>query len=66
VNQWDDESNNNHHATQPDTGFRPTYRTDVINGKPVVRFDDQFLRTDELTEEEQPITVTIVYRLRDG
>lgn len=39
VSQWDDASGNNNHATQGTSSARPTYQTNVLNGKPVVRFD---------------------------
>lgn len=39
VASWTDSSGNARHATQGTAGARPTYRTNVLNGKPVVRFD---------------------------
>lgn len=46
ISQWNDESGNNNHATQATGSYQPTYRTNVLNGKPVVRFvaSDDFLR----------------------
>jgi Big-like domain-containing protein/concanavalin A-like lectin/glucanase superfamily protein len=39
VTTWEDESGNGRDATQETAGEKPTYRTGVLNGKPVVRFD---------------------------
>ncbi len=36
---WEDQSGNGNDHTQATGSKRPTYRTDVVNGKPVVRFD---------------------------
>lgn len=39
VAQWDDSSGNAKHLTQGTAGSRPTYKTNILNGHPVVRFD---------------------------
>lgn len=39
VQQWNDQSGNVAHATQTTVGQRPTYRTAIINGLPVLRFN---------------------------
>jgi hypothetical protein len=39
LSQWDDSSGQANHVTQATGAARPTYRTNVLNGKPVVRFD---------------------------
>lgn len=39
VAQWDDESGNGWHLTQPTSGLEPIYKTGIINGLPVLRFD---------------------------
>ena len=39
VSQWDDESVNADHAVQATGSKQPTYKTGIINGWPVVRFD---------------------------
>jgi len=39
VTQWDDLSGEGNHATQTTEANRPTYKTGVLDGKPVVRFD---------------------------
>jgi hypothetical protein len=39
IQTWSDSSGNGNNFTQPTSGLRPTYRTGVLNGKPVVRFD---------------------------
>jgi hypothetical protein len=39
VSSWTDSSGNGRHATQATAGKQPTYKTNIWNGKPVVRFD---------------------------
>jgi len=36
---WKDTSGNSYNATQSTLGYRPLYKTKIINGKPVIRFD---------------------------
>lgn len=45
VAQWDDYSPNQRHQLQATTAARPTFKTNIRNGQPVVRFDgvDDFL-----------------------
>jgi hypothetical protein len=47
ISTWADESGNANDLTQPSTQ-KPTYKTNIINGYPVVRFDatDDFLTLD--------------------
>lgn len=39
VYQWNDQSGNGNHLTQPTSTKRPTYKTAIRNGLPIVRFD---------------------------
>ncbi len=39
VSNWDDLSSSNFDASQSNATYRPLYKTNIINGKPVVRFD---------------------------
>ena len=39
VGLWPDKSGNGNHASQSTTAAKPTLKTDIINGKPVLRFD---------------------------
>src|SRR5215831_1084104 len=39
VSSWTDSSTNNNPAIQATSANQPTYHTNVVNGKPVVRFD---------------------------
>lgn len=36
---WQDKSGNGRHMTQSTSGSRPLYKINIVNGKPVVRFD---------------------------
>lgn len=55
VATWNDSSSNARNATQATGGAQPIYRTALLNGKPVVRFDgvDDFLATGEFQQTEQ-------------
>jgi len=50
VSSWPDSSVNGNNATQASSGNRPLYKTNILNGKPVVRFDgsNDFLEFSEL------------------
>ncbi|PKN79410.1 MAG: hypothetical protein CVU48_05325 [Candidatus Cloacimonetes bacterium HGW-Cloacimonetes-1] len=39
VSNWPDQSGNNKNAVQDTTNFKPTYRTNIVNGKPAIVFD---------------------------
>lgn len=39
VSQWNDSSGNNNHAVQSAEANKPIYKTNILNGFPVVRFD---------------------------
>ena len=39
VSQWDDTSGNDRHVTQATPTSRPIYKTGILNGLPVLRFD---------------------------
>lgn len=39
IGQWNDLSGNDNHATQSTESYKPLYKTNVLSGKPVVRFD---------------------------
>src|SRR5687767_7057806 len=45
VTTWEDSHTSNHDATQATGAAKPIYKTGIVNGKPVVRFDgvDDFL-----------------------
>jgi hypothetical protein len=48
VAQWNDQSGNITHAICTPTIYRPTYVTNVINGKPVLRFSNHYLQTPNI------------------
>ena len=39
VQEWHDQSGNNHDLSQPNATFKPNYITNVLNSKPVMRFN---------------------------
>ncbi len=39
VSAWDDSGPDNQDAAQPSASFQPVYKTSVVGGRPVVRFD---------------------------
>ncbi|MFQ3599171.1 MAG: T9SS type A sorting domain-containing protein [Chloroherpetonaceae bacterium] len=45
VSQWNDISLNNNHATQTDLNRQPQRIENALNGRPVIRFDNGFLRS---------------------
>lgn len=65
VSQWDDESGNDHHATQGTSANRPLYRTSALNGLPGVEFDgsNDYLASAATYPSEQARTVFIVSQL---
>lgn len=61
LSQWDDESGNARHVTQATGANQPTYRTAVLNGKPVLRFDGSTDYMDvAFTALAQPNTIFLV------
>ena len=51
VNLWTDKSGNNNNALQNDTSKQPVFIDNVLNNKPVIRFDgiDDFMSFNEIT-----------------
>jgi hypothetical protein len=51
LSSWSDASGGGHHATQASGTLQPTYQTNELNGKPVVRFDgtDDFMTLGNLS-----------------
>lgn len=69
VATWQDESGNNNSVTQANAALQPRYRTGVMNGHPVVRFDG----TDQLEKNgavglsnKQRATWFVVLSTTDG
>lgn len=63
VTTWPDSSGLGHDVGQATAAKKPTYQTNEINGKPVVRFDavDDFLGNATLVVA-QPLTIVVVER----
>ena len=66
VATWEDSSSNNNDATQSTGGLKPVYKTNQVNGKAVVRFDnsDDAMATP-LSISAVPFTIFAVYRTND-
>lgn len=45
VTTWNDSSSNNNNATQSNEGYKPVYKTNIVNGKPVLQFYGKFMDT---------------------
>ena len=68
VQQWNDQSGNNRHASQATSGNRPVFRTGILNGKPVIRFTrsaSEVLQGDFGADFTQPNTMIVVFK-RNG
>lgn len=61
VDEWTDSSGNGNNATQTG-GNRPVYKTDIINGKAVVRFNGSTNYLDITSMNMQPATVFAVVK----
>jgi hypothetical protein len=63
VAQWSDQSGNTKHAICTPVANRPTFVTNVINGKPVLRFTNHFLQTPNIDLSATDKTdVYVVYK----
>lgn len=62
VGAWDDASGTLNHALQATAGKRPLYKTSILNGKPVLRFDgtDDDLKNAFVSGFTQPSTFLFV------
>ncbi len=63
VATWIDSSGNSNDATQAVAAARPLYRTNILNGLPIVRFDatDDVLNTPNNTLGVNPFSFFVVY-----
>jgi hypothetical protein len=61
VAQWNDQSGNSNHATQPTSGYRPVFKTNVQNGLPSVQFTAASLQYLFNAYQAMPITVLAVF-----
>lgn len=65
---WNDTSGNGNHATQGTAGFKPLYKTNVVNTKPAIRFDgtDDVLTTTASLSYGTTMTALVVSRSTGG
>lgn len=78
VASWTDESGNSRHAVQATGANKPLYKTNIVNGRPAIKFDgvNDFLATASFGATTQPMTIYFVaqrvgttasgYQLADG
>ncbi|HEY5791804.1 MAG TPA: LamG-like jellyroll fold domain-containing protein, partial [Chthoniobacterales bacterium] len=66
VAQWSDQSGNNHHAIQATAAKQPKYQLNVLNGKPVVRFDgiDDQLAVTRVVQDD--FTIAVLFKSSQG
>lgn len=62
VATWQDQSGNGNDATQSTGGSRPTYKTSIVNGLPVLRFNGFNSLSLTATLAADPCTVLAVFR----
>lgn len=66
VASWDDISGNAKHTTQSNNDYKPTYNTNIVNGKPAVRFtqgannDCMEMHADPLLATDQAFSIVFV------
>lgn len=69
VSRWEDRSGNANHATQSTLAKRPSYMTNVTNGKPAIYFDgvDDLLAANgiatSLTGSDKPFTIIMALKM---
>lgn len=68
IGAWDDRSGNGYHVIQATTGNKPTLRTNVQNGKSVIRFDgsDDVLEKTSFPDFGDNYTVLMVLKESSG
>jgi hypothetical protein len=69
VQTWTDQSGNGHHATAPTETARPVFKTNILNGEPVLRFDgtwDQLGMGDLSSVYPTAATVFVVATISSG
>jgi hypothetical protein len=64
VGRWEDQSGQGNHATQLATARKPSRQTNVLNGRPVLRFDDSDDGLLTSLNLGTPCTVFVVYSFR--
>jgi hypothetical protein len=68
VTSWPDISGNSNNLSQPNSSFQPIFKTSIINGKPVVRFNkaDNRLRKTSFASPTNAITAIYVNSTLDN
>lgn len=67
ITTWTDSSGGGHDVTQAVAGSKPTYKTSILNSKPVARCDSgDYLQSGAFTESAQPHTIFITCQTSSG
>lgn len=68
ITTWLDTSGNGNDLSQPNTSFKPVYRTNIVNGQPVVRFNktNGRLRKNPFNSFPSTQITSIVVNINDG
>lgn len=62
VGYWLDKSSSSRNATQTSGVNKPTLKTNILNGKPVIRFDGNDRFSLGISIQSEPRTIAIVYK----
>jgi hypothetical protein len=60
VTTWTDSSGAGHDLSQSSAGAKPTYKTNIVNGKPVIRFDGSSDVMAVTYTQLQPVTAFVI------
>jgi hypothetical protein len=63
VSTWIDSSGNGNDLSQSNASYKPQYKTNILNGKPVVRFGGNDYLYNALFSGSQPSTIFIVWSI---
>nr|HPN67518.1 LamG domain-containing protein [bacterium] len=69
VSNWPDSSGNNRYAAQSTSSYQPIYKTNVLNGQPVIRFDgadDALPIMDSNPQSMTSISMFMVHQINSG
>lgn len=65
IGAWEDLSGNGNHATQSTAAAKPVWKVNIVNGRPVVRFDGVDDILDSVFTASEPLTMFGVHQSGD-